>query len=115
MFGRLAAATHVALNGQVLAGRFRADLYHRLAVVVLELPPLRVRGEDIVVLYSPLVLARRLRALCERRAREVNPDSRSRHSTMLNIPWSEADIKAWWQWRVHPPAPRIQVRRAALS
>jgi DNA-binding NtrC family response regulator/tetratricopeptide (TPR) repeat protein len=47
---KLIAATQVALNGQVLAGRFRADLYHRLAVVVLELPPLRLRGDDILVL-----------------------------------------------------------------
>jgi DNA-binding NtrC family response regulator/tetratricopeptide (TPR) repeat protein len=47
---KLIAATQVELSGQVQAGRFRADLYHRLAVVVLELPPLRARGEDILVL-----------------------------------------------------------------
>src|SRR5437016_13687468 len=47
---KLVAATQVALHGQVQAGRFRADLYHRLAVVVLELPPLRLRGDDILVL-----------------------------------------------------------------
>jgi hypothetical protein len=47
---KLIAATQVALNGQVLAGRFRADLYHRLAVVVLALPPLRMRGDEILVL-----------------------------------------------------------------
>jgi two-component system response regulator AtoC len=47
---KLIAATPVELSGQVQAGRFRADLYHRLAVVVLELPPLRARGEDILVL-----------------------------------------------------------------
>jgi DNA-binding NtrC family response regulator len=47
---KLIAATPVELSGQVRAGHFRADLYHRLAVVVLELPPLRLRGEDILVL-----------------------------------------------------------------
>jgi class 3 adenylate cyclase len=47
---KLMAATQVALSAQVEAGHFRADLYHRLAVVVLQLPPLRARGEDILVL-----------------------------------------------------------------
>jgi two-component system, NtrC family, response regulator AtoC len=47
---KLIAATQVALREQVEAGQFRADLYHRLAVVVLELPPLRERGDDILML-----------------------------------------------------------------
>jgi DNA-binding NtrC family response regulator/predicted ATPase/class 3 adenylate cyclase len=47
---KLMAATQVELNEQVKAGRFRADLYHWLAVVVLAIPPLRTRGEDILVL-----------------------------------------------------------------
>jgi DNA-binding NtrC family response regulator/tetratricopeptide (TPR) repeat protein len=47
---KLVAATQAALRQQVAAGRFRADLYHRLAVIVLDLPPLRARGEDSVVL-----------------------------------------------------------------
>jgi DNA-binding NtrC family response regulator/tetratricopeptide (TPR) repeat protein len=52
---KLIAATNAILPEEVAAGRIRADLYHRLAVVVLELPPLRERGEDICGLAEALL------------------------------------------------------------
>ncbi len=47
---RFIAATNQALETQVLQGRFRRDLFHRLNMVVLRVPPLRERPEDILPL-----------------------------------------------------------------
>ena len=47
---RFIAATNRILYGEVRAGRFRDDLYYRLQVVAVNVPPLRERGEDVLVL-----------------------------------------------------------------
>src|SRR5258706_15218865 len=47
---RVLAATRRDLDREVLAGRFRDDLFHRLAVGRIEVPPLRRRREDIATL-----------------------------------------------------------------
>ncbi|HMI87468.1 MAG TPA: sigma-54 dependent transcriptional regulator [Polyangiaceae bacterium] len=49
---RLVAATNRDLAADVREGRFREDLYYRLNVVHIEMPPLRVRGPDVLVLAN---------------------------------------------------------------
>ncbi len=49
---RFLAASHKDLSAEISQGRFRLDLYYRLKVVTLEIPPLRNRPEDILPLFS---------------------------------------------------------------
>ncbi len=52
---RVIAATNANLNQAMAEGRFREDLFYRLGVVVIALPPLRERGEDILLLAHALL------------------------------------------------------------
>lgn len=52
--GRIVAATHRTLPSLAKEGKFREDLYYRLAVITVELPPLRERREDLPLLLEGL-------------------------------------------------------------
>jgi transcriptional regulator with GAF, ATPase, and Fis domain len=52
---RIVAATNRELDKEIAAGRFREDLYYRLNVVNVELPPLRARGDDVLVIARYLL------------------------------------------------------------
>jgi len=52
---RILAATNERLEERVRTGEFREDLYFRLSVVVLRLPPLRERGDDVVLIANELL------------------------------------------------------------
>ena len=70
---RVVAATHRALEADVRAGRFREDLFYRLQVVTIELPPLRERGDDVTVLARWFL--HRYAAEFSSRARGFSPDA----------------------------------------
>ncbi len=79
---RVIAATNKDLLAEVEAGRFRADLFYRLDVVNIRMPPLRDRPEDIPELVSVL-LARRSRALGKR----IDGVDNATIRRLMSLPW----------------------------
>jgi len=70
---RVLAATNVDLNSKIAAGLFRIDLYYRLNVIAIHLPPLRDRADDVMLLTYHFLqkLARRM----EREAKRVSAEA----------------------------------------
>jgi two-component system response regulator HydG len=79
---RLITSTHRDLGNLVAAGRFREDLYYRLNVIALEIPPLRERDDDIL-LVADFILSRTSTRLGKA---PLTFDASARRA-MLNYPW----------------------------
>ena len=79
---RLVAATHRDLKQFVREGRFREDLFYRINVMPLDLPPLRERGNDILEL-ADRILAR----TCERLGMETMTFSADAIQAITTYPW----------------------------
>jgi len=79
---RFVAATNVDLRGEIEAGRFRRDLYYRLCAHEFDIPPLRKRGQDALLLARH-VLARRA-AQCGKAIPGIGPAAAR---ALLAYPW----------------------------
>jgi two-component system, NtrC family, response regulator AtoC len=79
---RILAATNRDLERESQRERFRRDLYFRLAVILLRLPPLRERGRDVLALAEHFL--QRFRVKYGKPVERIDPRS---HSLLLGYPW----------------------------
>jgi formate hydrogenlyase transcriptional activator len=79
---RVIAATNRNLHEAVQAGRFRSDLFYRLNVFPIELPPLRERRSDI-----PQLVAFCLSQFSKRLGKKIDGVSRESMENLVNYPW----------------------------
>ncbi len=79
---RIVAATNKDLEAMVEEGTFRADLYYRLSVIPVHLPPLRERSGDAVLLAQSFVLA-----ASERNGRSVTGLDATAHKALVSYDW----------------------------
>lgn len=82
---RLVCATHQDLKKMVEAGRFREDLYYRIHVVHLHIPPLRERKDDILWLARRLLEARAVDG--DHASASPRSLSRAAEQALLDYPW----------------------------
>ena len=80
---RVIAATNKNLNIEIKNGRFREDLYHRLAVILIEVPTLKDRKDDIGLLVNHFV-----EVLSKEQGLELKTFTSSAIESLKNYPWS---------------------------
>jgi two-component system response regulator GlrR len=79
---RIIAATHRDLQSEIAANKFREDLYYRLSVVTLRIPPLAERREDVSLLATHF-----LRHLADRYGKEINAFTPDALEALVAAPW----------------------------
>jgi len=79
---RVIAATHRDLEAEIVAGRFREDLFYRLNVVPIQLPPLRERGEDILLIAEHFI-----KKFNEERGASISGIDEQAKQAMLHYAW----------------------------
>ncbi|MGC2283455.1 MAG: sigma 54-interacting transcriptional regulator, partial [Candidatus Acidiferrales bacterium] len=79
---RVVAATHRDLEGMILEKEFRSDLYYRLNVVPIFLPPLRKRPEDI-----PLLVQHFVQRVARKAGKTINMISSDTMESLQRYPW----------------------------
>ena len=110
---RLIAATHRDLKIWSADGKFRPDLYYRLSVFTIALPPLRERGDDLVMLIHQYL--RRFNRELGREIREIAPEALerlNRHSWPGNIRELQSVLK---QAACSRPPGRYSSQRSCLT
>jgi DNA-binding NtrC family response regulator len=79
---RIVAASNIDLLSLVKEGRFREDLYHRLNVIHLQLPPLRDRKEDV-----PLLLAHFMERFCQENGKPMRQFTPAAMKLLMDYDW----------------------------
>ena len=79
---RLVSATNRDLTEAIASGKFRQDLYHRIKVVNIKLPPLRQRREDI-----PLLIEHFLKGLCGDHGRTISGLTAPARKALMSFGW----------------------------
>ena len=79
---RIVAATNKDLKKEIASGNFREDLYHRLSVILIEVPPLRERSQDIVILTDYF-----LEEICRSYGVPLKPIKLDARNLLTNYMW----------------------------